>query len=255
MSAVAEALYPLHELATDLAAKDIENGATQSNDFESFGAILFNLLEAHQHQHRVQGHSATSDAHGDAGLHLAQQEAQDTVALAELIRDFNEVTRLRLRMIATGSRDPGREAETLGKAAAAVNDLTRDILFDLGLAVSRGADGGGGSFPSGEVLRNARSALASLLDRSNALAATVSSIEGWRNTLVVAHRALTTPNRPPYDTTEPVRAWIADNQGKPNILLTRGRIAAGVGIHSWEVGRALARLDVTYSPTTGWTTG
>ncbi|MGW7586632.1 hypothetical protein ACWGKU_33460 [Kitasatospora sp. NPDC054768] len=96
MNAIAEAMYPLHELAIDLAAADIENGASQSSDYESFGAILFNLLEAHQHQHRVQGHSATADYHGDAELLLAQQEAQDTVALAELARDLNETTRLRL---------------------------------------------------------------------------------------------------------------------------------------------------------------
>ncbi|MFD4861338.1 hypothetical protein [Streptomyces atratus] len=102
------------------------------------------------------------------------------------------MTRLRLRLIATGGADyPEREAETLGKAAAAVNDLTRDILFDLGLAVTRAAGGGGGGFPSGEVLRNAQSALAPLLDRSSALAATVSSIEGWRSKLVVVRQQQT----------------------------------------------------------------
>ncbi|MGW2401753.1 hypothetical protein ACWCYY_34890 [Kitasatospora sp. NPDC001664] len=254
-SAVTKALYPLHELATDLAAEDIDNGATQSNDFESFGAVLFNLLEAHQYQYEVSQAKPTTDPYGQADLALARQNAQDTITLAELARDFNEVTRLRLRMVASGSHDQytDRHAESLEKAAVAVNNLVRDILLTLGIAVTASLSHEG--FPPGEVLRNGRAALAQLLDRDEALKPTASSIDNWRDLLVTAHRALlAAPDWPVgYDPTDTVLDWVTENQGRTNAPLTRGRIAAGVKAQSWEVARVLADPRFTYTPSTGWT--
>ncbi|GLW58140.1 hypothetical protein [Kitasatospora phosalacinea] len=257
MNAITEALYPLHELAIDLAAEDIENGASQSSDFESFGAVRFNLLEAHQHLRRAQAQGVQPGYHGDAELRLAQQEAQDTVTLAELIRDFNEVTRLRLRMIASGSLDlPQSEAGALDAAATAINILVRDILCYLGLEVTGVTGGSDGSYPAGEMLRNAQAALAPLVDRPRALAASAASLEGWRQDLTVAHRALTRPHKPAgYDTSVHVRAWILENQGNARAPLTQGRIAAGAEVQSWEVSRDLGKLSATYSPEIGWHIG
>ncbi|MFJ4675955.1 hypothetical protein [Kitasatospora sp. NPDC088783] len=132
--------------------------------------------------------------HGDAELRLPPQEAQDTVTLAELVRDFNEVTRLRLRVVTSGSLNlPQSEAGVLAAAATEINALVRDILHYLGLAVT---DGTGGGYPAGELLRNAQAALAPLLDRPRALEASAASLEGWRQDLTVAHRL---PEHTPRD--------------------------------------------------------